>query len=81
MENCLEAGERIWNMERLFNEAAGFTADDDTLPKRLLKEIIKSGPTEGQVNRLGEMLPQYYAARGWTADGKIPAETRQRLSL
>jgi aldehyde:ferredoxin oxidoreductase len=27
------------------------------------------------------MLPQYYAARGWTADGKIPAETRQRLSL
>ena len=81
VENCLETGERIWNMERLFNEAAGFTADDDTLPKRLLKEIIKSGPTEGQVNRLGEMLPQYYAARGWTADGKIPAETRQRLSL
>jgi aldehyde:ferredoxin oxidoreductase len=81
VENCLEAGERIWNMERLFNEAAGFTADDDTLPKRLLKEVIKHGPTEGQVNRLGEMLPQYYAARGWTADGKIPAETRQRLSL
>jgi aldehyde:ferredoxin oxidoreductase len=81
VENCLEAGERIWNMERLFNEGAGFTADDDTLPKRLLKEIIKHGPTEGQVNRLGEMLPQYYAARGWTADGKIPAETRQRLSL
>jgi aldehyde:ferredoxin oxidoreductase len=81
VENCLETGERIWNMERLFNEAAGFTADDDKLPKRLLEEVIKSGPTEGQVNRLGEMLPQYYAVRGWTADGKIPAETRQRLSL
>ncbi len=81
VENCLETGERIWNMERLFNEAAGFTADDDKLPKRLLKEMIKSGPTEGQVNRLGEMLPQYYEARGWTSDGKIPDETRQRLSL
>ncbi len=81
VENCLETGERIWNMERLFNEAAGFTADDDKLPKRLLEEVVKHGPTEGQVNRLGEMLPQYYAARGWTADGKIPEETRQRLSL
>jgi aldehyde:ferredoxin oxidoreductase len=81
VENCLETGERIWNMERLFNEAAGFTADDDKLPKRLLEEVIKAGPTEGQVNRLGEMLPKYYEVRGWTADGKIPDETRQRLSL
>ncbi len=81
VENCLETGERIWNMERLFNEAAGFTADDDKLPKRLLEEVIKDGPTKGQVNRLGEMLPKYYEIRGWTPDGKIPDETRQRLSL
>ena len=81
VENCLEAGERIWNMERLFNEAAGFTADDDKLPKRLLEEAIKGGPTDGQVNRLGEMLPKYYEVRGWTADGKVTDETRQRLSL
>ena len=81
VENCLETGERIWNMERLFNEAAGFTADDDKLPKRLLEEAIKDGPTKGQVNRLGEMLPKYYEVRGWTPDGKIPEETRKRLSL
>jgi aldehyde:ferredoxin oxidoreductase len=81
VENCLETGERIWNMERLFNEAAGFTADDDKLPKRLLEEVIKIGPTEGQVNRLGEMLPKYYEVRGWTADGKVPKETRERLAL
>jgi aldehyde:ferredoxin oxidoreductase len=81
VENCLEVGERIWNMERDFNEAAGFTADDDKLPKRLLEEVIKAGPTEGHVNRLGEMLPKYYEVRGWTADGKLTDETRQRLSL
>ncbi|MFT5506711.1 MAG: aldehyde:ferredoxin oxidoreductase, partial [Gammaproteobacteria bacterium] len=34
-----------------------------------------------QVNRLGEMLPKYYEVRGWTADGKLTDETRQRLSL
>ena len=81
VENCLEVGERVWNMERLFNQAAGFTADDDKLPKRLLKEAIKSGPTKGQVNRLGEMLPKYYEIRGWSPQGEPTAETRQRLSL
>ncbi len=81
VENCLEVGERIWNMERLFNQAAGFTADDDKLPKRLLEEAIKVGPTAGQVNRLGEMLPKYYEIRGWSPTGELTAETRQRLSL
>ena len=81
VEGCLEAGERIWNMERIFNQAAGFTADDDKLPKRMLKEAIKSGPTKGQVSRLGEMLPKYYEIRGWSPKGEVTAETRKRLSL
>ena len=81
VEACMETGERIWNMERMFNEAAGFTGKDDKLPPRLLKEAIKGGPTEGQVNRLEEMLPQYYEVRGWSKDGKVTKETQQRLSL
>jgi aldehyde:ferredoxin oxidoreductase len=81
VEKCLEVGERIWNMERDFNNAAGFTSNDDKLPKRLLEEAIKGGPTDGQVNRLGEMLPRYYELRGWTNAGELTAETRQRLSL
>ena len=81
VERCLEVGERIWNMERQYNNAAGFTSDDDTLPKRLLKEAIKSGPTKGQVNRLGEMLPKYYEIRGWTPQGIPTPETITRLGL
>ncbi len=81
VEGCLEAGERIWNMERIFNQAAGFTADDDKLPKRLMEEAIKGGPTDGQVSRLGEMLPKYYEIRGWNPQGEVTAETRKRLSL
>ncbi|MCZ6486972.1 MAG: aldehyde ferredoxin oxidoreductase family protein [Gammaproteobacteria bacterium] len=81
VEGCLEAGERIWNMERIFNQAAGFTADDDKLPKRMLNEAIKGGPTDGQVSRLGEMLPKYYEIRGWNPQGEVTAETRKRLSL
>ncbi|HYA19084.1 MAG TPA: aldehyde ferredoxin oxidoreductase family protein [Burkholderiales bacterium] len=74
-------GERIWNMEREFNNAAGFTAKDDTLPKRLLTEAAKTGPAKGKVNELGKMLPEYYKVRGWTPDGVPTKETRQRLGL
>ncbi|MBA2352357.1 MAG: aldehyde ferredoxin oxidoreductase family protein [Burkholderiales bacterium] len=74
-------GERIWNMEREFNNAAGFTEKDDTLPKRLLTEGAKTGPAKGKVNELSKMLPEYYKVRGWTPEGKPTPETRQRLGL
>lgn len=77
----LEVGERIWNMERDFNIAAGITGEQDTLPKRLLKDAAKTGPATGRVNDLDKMLPEYYAARGWTTDGVPTDETRQRLGL
>lgn len=80
-ERLLEVGERIWNLERDFNLRAGLTAADDNLPQRLLKDAAKTGPAKGNVNQLGVMLPQYYQARGWTADGELTAATRERLGL
>jgi aldehyde:ferredoxin oxidoreductase len=68
-------------MERMFNNAAGFTAKDDSLPKRLLTEPAKTGPAKGLVNGLAKMLPEYYALRGWTQDGVPTNETRVRLGL
>ncbi|HEY3321798.1 MAG TPA: aldehyde ferredoxin oxidoreductase family protein [Planctomycetota bacterium] len=74
-EELVLAGERIWNMERVFNLAAGITPDQDTLPKRLLKEPLTEGAAKGKVHQLGELLPQYYKERGWSAGG-IPSEDR-----
>jgi len=68
-ENVLLAGERIWNLERLFNLKAGITKADDTLPPRFLKEPMPEGPAKGRVSKLDEMLPEYYSLRGWSADG------------
>ena len=80
-ERLLEVGERVWNLERWFNTRAGFSAKDDTLPKRLLEEPAATGPAKGMVNRLGEMLPKYYEVRGWTADGVPMPETLARLGV
>jgi aldehyde:ferredoxin oxidoreductase len=81
LENLAKIGERIWNMERDFNNRAGFTSKDDSLPPRLLNEAAKTGPAKGLVNKLPEMLPKYYAARGWDADGQLKPDTRARLGL
>ncbi len=80
-ERLTEVGERIWNLERAFNLAAGLTGKDDTLPRRLLKEAAKTGPAKGKVTELEKMLPEYYALRGWTEDGIPTSETKQRLGL
>jgi len=80
-ETLLEVGERIWNLERKFNNDAGFTAADDTLPDRLLKDAAKTGPAAGKVNELGKMLPEYYELRGWTPEGIPSNETLSRLDL
>ena len=79
-EQVLEIGERIYNIERMFNKAAGMKPEDDTLPKRLLEEPIKDGPSKGMVSQLSVMLPEYYAQRGWV--NAFPTdETLKKLGL
>ena len=81
MEKLALVGERIWNMERQFNNAAGFTAKDDDLPPRLKTEPAKTGPAKGLVNGIDKMRPEYYKARGWDANGVPSKETLARLGL
>ena len=80
-ERLLESGERTWNLERLFNLAAGFTAADDTLPPRLLETPCPAGVAKGRVAELDVMLPEYYERRGWTPEGVPTGATLARLGL
>ena len=62
----------MWNLK------AGLTAADDTLPPRILNEPIPKGPSKGAVNRLGEMLPEYYSlARLGARRGPDTGETHR----
>jgi aldehyde:ferredoxin oxidoreductase len=81
MDKLNLVGERIWNMERQFNLAAGLTARDDDLPPRLKTEPAKTGPAKGLVNGLDKMKPEYYKVRGWTPEGVPEKATLERLGL
>lgn len=79
-EEVLEIGDRIYNIERMFNKAAGMKPEDDRLPKRLLEEPIPEGPSKGMLSQLPVTLPQYYEARGWV--NAFPTdETLKKLGL
>ena len=80
-EDIMLAGERIWNLERLYNLKAGLTKADDTLPPRFLKEPMPEGPFKGAVCKLDQMLPEYYQLRGWDTNGVPTAEKLKQLGL
>jgi aldehyde:ferredoxin oxidoreductase len=77
LEECLKIGERVWNLERLFNLKAGLSGRDDALPPRILREGIPEGPAKGMVGKLPEMLPEYYRLRGWDPTG-VPSKAKLR---
>ena len=80
VDQVLEIGDRIYNIERMFNKAAGMKPEDDRLPKRLLQEPVVNGPSKGMISQLPLTLPQYYEARGWV--NAFPTdETLKKLGL
>ena len=78
-EEVMTTGERIYNLERRFNNLAGFDGNDDSLPERFLKEP-GTGAAANSVCELDEMKAEYYEARGWE-DGVVPDAKLQELSI
>ncbi len=67
-------GERINNLERMFNVREGLDGAADTLPPRFAEEPDATGHTVD----VGEMLPEYYRERGWDEKGvPTPAKLKE----
>lgn len=79
-EDYLKAGERIFNIERMFNVREGFSRKDDVLPKKLMEKKIPGGPSKGMKGNL-ESLDEYYRIRGWDEEGRPTEEKLRELSL
>lgn len=80
-DEVLRIGERIWNMQKVFNLRAGCTRADDTLPPRLLKEPLTEGAPKGRVWERDPLLDDYYHARGWDREGRPTPEKLRDLGI
>ncbi len=83
-DELFEAGERIYNLERYFNNLAGFDGEDDSLPGRFVEghpdAIPGQGASEGELAELDLMKEEYYEHRGWV-DGVVPDEKLDELGI
>ena len=79
-DDVLKTGERIYNLERYYNNLNGFREGSDYLPERFLKEASTMPGSEGHVCELDEMLEEYYAARGWE-QGVVPESKLKELEI
>jgi aldehyde:ferredoxin oxidoreductase len=75
IHDILAVGARAQTLSRLFNLREGFTADDDKLPKRVMK-AFKSGPLAG-VEITSEAFDwakrRYYELMKWDPDTGVPS--------
>lgn len=78
-DDIMKIGERIYNIERYFNNLAGFDGSTDTLPERFLTEKAQAG-SDGEVSHLPQMLKEYYAVRGWE-EGNVPSDKLKELGI
>jgi aldehyde:ferredoxin oxidoreductase len=82
-EQFMRVGERIWNLERVFNVAEGFRREDDVFPKREFEAIEGEETKEPQMTREEAefMLDEYYALRCWDNSGVPTSEGLANLDL
>ena len=80
VDDVLETGERIYNLERYYNNLAGFREGSDYLPKRFTEEPSTMPGSEGHVCELDLMLEEYYKAREWE-NGVVPEAKLQKLGI
>jgi len=80
-ESLLRVGERIWNLERLFNLREGFGAGDDTLPLRFFTEDSDERTRHIDRAEFQRVRAEYYDFRGWDAQGRPSAAKLRALGL
>jgi aldehyde:ferredoxin oxidoreductase len=83
-EELMQAGERVYNLERYYNNLVGFDGEDDDLPSRFVEgsehAIPAQGASEGQLAELAQLKEEYYEVRDWV-NGVVPDEKLDELGI
>jgi aldehyde:ferredoxin oxidoreductase len=80
-KGLLKTGERIWNLQKMYNIRRGFSRKDDTLPDRFLSVPLQEGAPKGQVWQRDVLLNEYYSLRGWDSEGRPTEAKKKELGL
>ena len=80
VDDVMRTGERIYNLERYYNNLAGFGEGSDYLPTRFTNEPSTMPGSQGHVCELNEMLAEYYTVRGWV-NGVVPEAKLKELEI
>ena len=83
-EKVDKIGERIFNLQRIFNVMLGFTRKDDYLPERFYKELLKVGPPKDipmTKEAFDKAMDEYYQYRGWDKLGRPTVEKLRELEI
>lgn len=81
LDSLMTAGERIWNLKRLYNLALGYSPDNEKLPA-LLMQALPDGGQGGFIPDVQTLKKEYYEACGWDQKSGMPGkEVIDRLNL
>ncbi len=79
--DLLKVGERIWNLERVYNLKAGFSRKDDTLPEKLFETGTGEKGNGFRRQEFEAALQEYYHYRGWDKEGVPLREKLGKLKI
>ncbi len=83
-DKVYKTGERVFNLQRMFNIMAGFDRTEDKLPERFHKELFKAGPPKDIAytkEAFDKAMDEYYAYRGWDDKGRPTVEKLEELDI
>jgi len=67
-----QIAQAITNLVRQYNIQEGLSRKDDYLPKRFFRETLGDGKSIYTEEEFGNMIDEYYKARGWDPQGNPP---------
>ena len=77
LEDLLKLSDHVYNLTRRMNIRLGAGRKDDSLPYKVRKSPVLTGPNAGRMldeQEFDKMLSLYYQKRGWDENGAPPAE-------
>jgi aldehyde:ferredoxin oxidoreductase len=82
-DEMVTLGERIWNLEKLFNLKAGLTREDDRLPGKCFEPILGETSQSAVIDeaKFESMLDEYYSLRGWDSEGVPEKRKLEELGI